>query len=276
MSASRIDRRFEALRQQDRAALVTFVTAGYPDYQHSAEILKGLPEAGADIIELGMPFTDPMADGVPIQIASQRALAGGHNSTKTLQMVREFRERNQDTLIVLMGYYNPIYCYGVERFLTDAAAAGVDGLIVVDLPPEHDNELCVPAREVGIHFIRLATPTTDAARLPGVLVNTSGFLYYVSSNGVTGSVAPTAEKVEKELARIREHTNLPVAVGFGIRTASQAERIARFADGVVVGSALVECIANADNEAQGRDDVLSLTRELSVAVREARTTLSVS
>jgi tryptophan synthase alpha chain len=276
MSASRIDRRFEALRQQDRAALVTFVTAGYPDYQHSAEILKGLPEAGADIIELGMPFTDPMADGVPIQIASQRALAGGHNSTKTLQMVREFRERNQDTPIVLMGYYNPIYCYGVERFLTDAAAAGVDGLIVVDLPPEHDNELCVPAREVGIHFIRLATPTTDAARLPGVLVNTSGFLYYVSSNGVTGSVAPTAEKVEKELARIREHTNLPVAVGFGIRTASQAERIARFADGVVVGSALVECIANADNEAQGRDDVLSLTRELSVAVREARTTLSVS
>jgi len=191
MSASRIDRRFEALRQQDRAALVTFVTAGYPDYQHSAEILKGLPEAGADIIELGMPFTDPMADGVPIQIASQRALAGGHNSTKTLQMVREFRERNQDTPIVLMGYYNPIYCYGVERFLTDAAAAGVDGLIVVDLPPEHDNELCVPAREVGIHFIRLATPTTDAARLPGVLVNTSGFLYYVSSNGVTGSVAPT-------------------------------------------------------------------------------------
>jgi tryptophan synthase alpha chain len=276
MSASRIDRRFEALRQQDRAALVTFVTAGYPDYQHSAEILKGLPEAGADIIELGMPFTDPMADGVPIQIASQRALAGGHNSTKTLQMVREFRERNQDTPIVLMGYYNPIYCYGVERFLTDAAAAGVDGLIVVDLPPEHDNELCVPAREVGIHFIRLATPTTDAARLPGVLVNTSGFLYYVSSNGVTGSVAPTAEKVEKELARIREHTKLPVAVGFGIRTASQAERIARFADGVVVGSALVECIANADNEAQGRDDVLSLTRELSVAVREARTTLSVS
>jgi tryptophan synthase alpha chain len=276
MNASRIDHCFEVLREQDRAALVTFVTAGYPDYQHSAEILKGLPEAGADIIELGMPFTDPMADGVPIQIASQRALAGGHNTVKTLQMVREFREYNQDTPIVLMGYYNPIYCYGVDRFLTDAAAAGVDGLIVVDLPPEHDSELCVPAREAGIHFIRLATPTTDAARLPGVLVNTSGFLYYVSSNGVTGSAAPTAEKVEKELARIREHTNLPVAVGFGIRTAAQAERIARFADAVVVGSALVECIANADTEARGRDDVLSLTRELSAAVKEARTTLSVS
>jgi tryptophan synthase alpha chain len=217
-----------------------------------------------------------MADGVPIQIASQRALAGGHNTVKTLQMVREFREHNQDTPIVLMGYYNPIYCYGVERFLVDAAAVGVDGLIVVDLPPEHDSELCVPAREAGIHFIRLATPTTDAARLPGVLVNTSGFLYYVSSNGVTGSAAPTAEKVEKELARIREHTNLPVAVGFGIRTAAQAERIARFADAVVVGSALVECIANADTEARGRDDVLSLTRELSAAVKEARTTLSVS
>jgi tryptophan synthase alpha chain len=276
MNASRIDHCFEVLREQDRAALVTFVTAGYPDYQHSAEILKGLSEAGADIIELGMPFTDPMADGVPIQIASQRALAGGHNTTKTLQMVREFREHNQDTPIVLMGYYNPIYCYGVDRFLTDAAAAGVDGLIVVDLPPEHDGELCVPAREAGIHFIRLATPTTDAARLPGVLVNTSGFLYYVSSNGVTGSAAPTAEKVEKELARIREHTDLPVAVGFGIRTAAQAERIARFADAVVVGSALVECIANADTEAQGRDDVLSLTRELSAAVKEARMTLSVS
>jgi tryptophan synthase alpha chain len=276
MNASRIDHCFEVLREQDRAALVTFVTAGYPDYQHSAEILKGLSEAGADIIELGMPFTDPMADGVPIQIASQRALAGGHNTTKTLQMVREFREHNQDTPIVLMGYYNPIYCYGVDRFLTDAAAAGVDGLIVVDLPPEHDGELCVPAREAGIHFIRLATPTTDAARMPGVLVNTSGFLYYVSSNGVTGSAAPTAEKVEKELARIREHTDLPVAVGFGIRTAAQAERIARFADAVVVGSALVECIANADTEAQGRDDVLSLTRELSAAVKEARMTLSVS
>jgi tryptophan synthase alpha chain len=276
MSASRIERCFESLRQQDRAALVTFVTAGYPDYQHSSEILHGLPQAGADVIELGMPFTDPMADGVPIQLASQRALAGGHNTTKTLQMVSEFRQLNKDTPIVLMGYYNPIYCYGVERFLTDAAAAGVDGLIVVDLPPEHDDELCVPAREAGIHFIRLATPTTDAARLPGVLANTSGFLYYVSSTGVTGSAAPTAEKVEKELARIREHTNLPVAVGFGIRTAAQAERIARFADAVVVGSALVECIANADTEAQGRDDVLSLTRELSAAVKEARMTLSVS
>ena len=275
MSASRIDRCFEALRQQDRAALVTFVTAGYPDYQHSAEILSGLPEAGADIIELGMPFTDPMADGVPIQLASQRALAGGHNTIKTLQMVREFREHNQDTPIVLMGYYNPIYCYGVERFLHDAAASGVDGMIVVDLPPEHDNEFCVPANEAGIHFIRLATPTTDAARLPGVLANTSGFLYYVSSTGVTGSAAPTAEKVEKELARIREHTNLPVAVGFGIRTAPQAERIALFADAVVVGSALVECVANAATEAAGRDDVLALTRELSEAVRAARVKSSV-
>lgn len=276
MSASRIERCFKSLREQDRAALVTFVTAGYPDYQYSSEILHGLPAAGADIIELGMPFTDPMADGVPIQLASQRALAGGHNTTKTLKMVSEFRQHNKETPIVLMGYYNPIYCYGVERFLTDAAAAGVDGLIVVDLPPEHDDELCVPAREAGIHFIRLATPTTDAARLPEVLANTSGFLYYVSSTGVTGSAAPTAEKVEKELARIRKQTDLPVAVGFGIRTAPQAERIARFADAVVVGSALVECVANAATEAAGRDDVLALTRELSNAVRGARKDLKVS
>ena len=276
MSASRIERCFESLREQDRAALVTFVTAGYPDYQYSSEILHGLPAAGADIIELGMPCTDPMADGVPIQLASQRALAGGHNTIKTLNMVSEFRQHNKETPIVLMGYYNPIYCYGVERFLTDAAAAGVDGLIVVDLPPEHDDELCVPAREAGIHFIRLATPTTDAARLPEVLANTSGFLYYVSSTGVTGSAAPTAEKVEKELARIREQTDLPVAVGFGIRTAPQAERIARFADAVVVGSALVECVANAATEAAGRDDVLALTRELSTAVRGARKDLNVS
>ncbi|MGD9860344.1 tryptophan synthase subunit alpha [Marinobacterium iners] len=269
-TASRMERRFAALKQENRAALVTFVTGGDPDYDNSLKTLLGLPGAGADIIELGMPFTDPMADGAAIQLGSQRALAGGQNMVKTLQMVRELRKQDQDTPVVLMGYYNPVYRYGVEKFLQEAAEAGVDGLIVVDLPPEHDDELCIPAREVGIHFIRLATPTTDAKRLPGVLNNTSGFLYYVSSTGVTGAAAPTPEKVQKEVEAIKAHTEIPVAVGFGIRTPEQAARIAGFADGVVVGSALVDCIAQAETPEAGTQAVLALTRELSTAVRTAR------
>ena len=269
-TASRMERRFAALKQENRAALVTFVTGGDPDYDNSLKTLLGLPGAGADIIELGMPFTDPMADGAAIQLGSQRALVGGQNMVKTLQMVRELRKQDQDTPVVLMGYYNPVYRYGVEKFLQEAAEAGVDGLIVVDLPPEHDDELCIPAREVGIHFIRLATPTTDAKRLPGVLNNTSGFLYYVSSTGVTGAAAPTPEKVQKEVEAIKAHTKIPVAVGFGIRTPEQAARIAGFADGVVVGSALVDCIAQAETPEAGTQAVLALTRELSTAVRTAR------
>lgn len=269
-SASRMERRFSALKQENRSALVTFITAGDPDYDHSLKTLLGLPGAGADVIELGMPFTDPMADGAAIQLASQRALGAGQNLVRTLQMVRELRQQDQETPLVLMGYYNPIYRYGVEQFVQDAAAAGVDGLIVVDLPPEHDDELCIPAREAGIHFIRLATPTTDAARLPSVLNNTSGFLYYVSSTGVTGAAAPTPEKVEREVAAIRQHTEIPVAVGFGIRTPEQAARIGRFADAVVVGSALVDCIHKAETPEAGSEAVLALTADLARAVRRAR------
>jgi len=269
-TASRMERRFAALKQENRAALVTFTIAGDPDYDNSLNTLLGLPAAGADVIELGMPFTDPMADGAAIQLGSQRALANGQNMSKTLQMVRELRKQDQDTPVVLMGYYNPVYRYGVAKFLQEAAGAGVDGLIVVDLPPEHDDELCIPAREAGIHFIRLATPTTDAKRLPRVLNNTSGFLYYVSSTGVTGAAAPTPEKVQKEVEAIKAHTDIPVAVGFGIRTPEQAARIARFADGVVVGSALVDCIAAADTAAEGTAAVLKLTSELAQAVRGAR------
>ena len=267
---SRMERRFAALKDENRAALVTFTTAGDPNYEHSLNTLLGLPGAGADVIELGMPFTDPMADGAAIQLGSQRALASGQNMVKTLQMVRELRKQDQDTPLVLMGYYNPIYRYGVEAFLQQAAEAGVDGLIVVDLPPEHDDELCVPAAAAGIHFIRLATPTTDAKRLPGVLTNTSGFLYYVSSTGVTGAAPPTPEKVQKEVEAIRAHTDIPIGVGFGIRTPEQAARIAQFADGVVVGSALVDCIAGADTPETGTQAVLALVRELSTAVRSAR------
>ncbi|MBA4502586.1 tryptophan synthase subunit alpha [Marinobacterium marinum] len=268
--ASRLERRFAALKEESRAALVTFITAGDPDYANSLDILLGLPEAGADVIELGMPFTDPMADGPAIQLANQRSLAAGQDMLKTLQMVRILREQDQDTPVILMGYYNPIYRYGVKRFLEEAAEEGVDGLIVVDLPPEHDDELCIPAREAGIHFIRLATPTTDAKRLPGVLTNTSGFLYYVSSTGVTGSAAPTPEKVQTEVEAIRAHTDIPIGVGFGIRTPEQAARIAHFADGVVVGSALIDCIAKADTPEAGTRAVLALTRDLSAAVRSAR------
>ncbi len=238
----RIDRRFAALKKEGRAALVTFTMAGDPDYATSVAILKALPKAGADVIELGMPFTDPMADGPAIQAAGLRALHTGQTMKKTLAAVRDFRAGDDTTPIVLMGYYNPIYIYGVERFLADAKSAGVDGLIVVDLPPEEDAELCLPAMQAGLNFIRLATPTTDDKRLPTVLTNTSGFVYYVSITGITGAAAPDAGKVGAAVARIKRHTKLPVCVGFGVRTAAQARAIAECADGVVVGSALVEAV----------------------------------
>src|ERR1700739_286874 len=236
----RIDRRFAALNKEGRAALVTFTMAGDPDHATSVAILKALPKARPDVIELGMPFTDPMADGPAIQAAGVRALKAGQNMKKTLAAVREFRAGDDATPLVLMGYYNPIYVYGVERFLTDAKAAGVDGLIVVDLPPEEDVELCLPALKIGMNFIRLATPTTDDRRLPAVLANTSGFVYYVSVTGITGAAAPDASKTAAAVARIKRHTKLPVCVGFGVRSAEQARGIAENADGVVVGSALVE------------------------------------
>lgn len=260
---SRLQSRFAELTQQNRAALVTFLTAGDPNYDTSLEILKGLPAAGADVIELGMPFTDPMADGPAIQLANIRALTNGQNLARTLQMVREFRAGNQDTPIVLMGYFNPIHSYGVEPFLADARAAGVDGLIVVDLPPEEDEWLCLPALKAGVAFIRLATPTTSDQRLPAVLKNTSGFLYYVSYTGITGAQSVQNEAVRKAVERLRRHTGLPIAVGFGVKTPEQAAAVARFADAAVVGSAIVERIG------EGRDP-LGFVRELAEAVRAAR------
>jgi tryptophan synthase alpha chain len=239
---TRIDRRFSDLKQHDRAALVTFLTAGDPDAETPLAILQALPKAGADVIELGMPFTDPMADGPAIQASSLRALKAGQTMKKTLAMVKSFRKGDDATPIVLMGYYNPIYIYGVERFLADAKAAGVDGLIVVDLPPEEDDELCLPALKAGLSFIRLATPTTDDKRLPAVLANTSGFVYYVSITGITGMAAPDTGKVTGAVTRIKRHTKLPVAVGFGVKTPAHARAIAQGADGVVVGSALVDAL----------------------------------
>ncbi len=267
---SRLQSRFAELKQQNRAALVTFVTAGDPDYATSLEILKGLPAAGADVIELGMPFTDPMADGPAIQLANIRALGGHQDMVKTLQMVREFRAGNSDTPLVLMGYFNPIHHYGVPRFIEEAKAAGVDGLIVVDLPPEHNEDLCDPAQAAGLDFIRLTTPTTDDARLPTVLNGSSGFVYYVSVAGVTGAGAATLEHVEQAVARLRRHTDLPISIGFGIRTPEHAATIARLADGVVVGSALIDQIANAASPQQAIDGVLGLCRELAEGVRGAR------
>jgi tryptophan synthase alpha chain len=272
---TRIDRRFAALIEEGRAALVTFTMAGDPDYDTALAIAKALPKAGADLIELGMPFTDPMADGPAIQAAGVRALHGGQTMIKTLALVRAFRKTDDTTPIVLMGYYNPIYIYGVDRFLVDATAAGVDGLIVVDLPPEEDEELCLPALKAGLNFIRLATPTTDDKRLPAVLNNTSGFVYYVSIAGITGSAAPDAGKVTMAVARIKRHTKLPVAVGFGVRTAEQARAIAENADGVVVGSALVDALrATLDNNGKAGPDmvkaVTDLVSALAQGVRAAR------
>ncbi|MFT3988924.1 tryptophan synthase subunit alpha [Aestuariivirga sp.] len=239
---TRIDRRFADLKAEGRAALVTFVTAGDPDFETSLKIIKGLPKAGADVIEFGMPFTDPMADGPAIQAAGLRALASGQTTKKTLKLVKEFRKDDKDTPVVLMGYYNPIYVYGVDKFLADAKAAGVDGLIIVDLPPEEDVELCIPAMAAGINFIRLATPTTDDRRAPAVFKNTSGFVYYVSVLGITGTKAPDLKSVKANVNRLRKHTDLPIAVGFGVKSAEQARAIAKDADGVVVGSALVKAV----------------------------------
>ena len=272
---TRIDRRFADLKAQGRAALVTFLTAGDPDPETSLAILRALPAAGADVVELGMPFTDPMADGPAIQMSSQRALAAGQTLKKTLDMVRAFRTADDSTPIVLMGYYNPIYIYGVDRFLRDAKSAGVDGLIVVDLPPEEDEELCLPALAAGLNFIRLATPTTDDKRLPAVLANTSGFVYYVSVTGITGAAAADPGKVTAAVARIKRHTKLPVAVGFGVRTADQAAAIASGVDGVVVGSALVNALKaslDQDNKATARTVtvVTDLVAELARGVRGAR------
>jgi tryptophan synthase alpha chain len=272
---TRIDRRFADLKKEGRAALVTFTMAGDPDYDASLSIAKALPAAGADVIELGMPFTDPMADGPAIQAAGVRALKAGQDMIRTLALVREFRKSDDATPIVLMGYYNPIYIYGVTRFLSDAMAAGIDGLIVVDLPPEEDEELCLPALKAGLNFVRLATPTTDDKRLPAVLMNTSGFVYYVSITGITGSAAPDHSKVAEAVARIKRHTKLPVAVGFGVRTAEQAAAIARGADGVVVGSALVEKVrgsldTNGKATANTATEVTKLVSELARGVRGAR------
>ena len=273
--STRIDTRFAALKQEGRAALVTFLMAGDPDPATSLAILKSLPKAGADVIEIGMPFTDPMADGPAIQAAGVRALAAGQNMKKTLGLVRDFRAGDNDTPIVLMGYYNPIYIYGVDKFLSDAKTAGVDGLIVVDLPPEEDEELCIPALKAGLNFIRLATPTTDDKRLPTVLNNTSGFVYYVSVTGITGSAAPNPANVASAVARIKHHSRLPVAVGFGVRTAEQAEAIARGADGVVVGSALVDALresldAQGGAQAGTVNAVASLVSQLAKGVRAAK------
>jgi len=273
--SARIDARFALTAREGRAALVTFVTAGDPDHETSLEILRALPGAGADVIELGMPFTDPMADGPAIQAAGLRALAAGETLAKTLDLVRAFREQDDSTPIVLMGYYNPIYVHGVQRFLSEAREAGVDGLIVVDLPPEEDEELCLPALQAGLAFIRLATPTTDDARLPAVMKNTAGFVYYVSIAGVTGAATPDFNLVAGAVARLKRHTALPVAVGFGVKTPEHAAAIAAGADGVVVGSALVDAV-RASLDAQGRATektvpaVTDLVAALAAGVRRAR------
>jgi tryptophan synthase alpha chain len=271
---TRIDTKFAELAAAGRAGLVTFVMGGDPDPVTSVAILKALPQAGADVIEIGMPFTDPMADGPAVQAAGLRALHAGQDMAKTLALVRDFRTGDVATPIVLMGYYNPIYIYGVARFLADAKAAGVDGLIVVDLPPEEDAELCLPALRAGLNFIRLATPTTDDRRLPTVLANTSGFVYYVSITGITGAAAPDADRVAEAVKRIKRHTLLPVAVGFGVRDAASATAIARGAEAVVVGSALVEKV-RVSLDAAGKATpatvaaVIGLVAELAGGVRSA-------
>lgn len=272
---TRIPTRFAELARLGRPGLVTFITAGDPDYDTSLSILKALPAAGADVIEVGVPFTDPMADGPAIQAAGLRALKAGQTLARTLELVREFRAGEAATPIVLMGYFNPIYIYGVPRFLEDAKAAGVDGLIVVDLPPEEDDELCLPALAAGLDFIRLATPTTDDKRLPAVLAHTAGFVYYVSITGITGSATPDANLVSQAVTRIKGHTDLPVAVGFGVKTPEQAAAIAAGADAVVVGSALVEAVRTSlDSEGKAtattKTSVEGLVRDLSAAVRGVR------
>jgi tryptophan synthase alpha chain len=272
---TRIDARFAELKKHGRSAFITFLMAGDPDADTSLAIIKALPKAGADVIEIGMPFTDPMADGPAIQASGLRALKAGMTLKKTLAMVRDFRGDDATTPIVLMGYYNPIYIYGVEKFLADAKAAGVDGLIIVDLPPEEDAELCLPAMKAGLNFIRLATPTTDDKRLPAVLANTSGFVYYVSITGITGSASAETGVVGEAVARIKRHTKLPVCVGFGIRTPEAARAIAENADGAVVGTALVDALRGS-LDAEGRataktvSAVADLVASLARGVRGAK------
>jgi tryptophan synthase alpha chain len=273
--STRIDSKFAELKQQNRSALITYFMGGDPDYHTSLKIMKALPLSGADIIELGMPFSDPMADGPAIQAAGIRALKNGQTLLKTLGMAADFRKSDEKTPIVLMGYYNPIYIYGVEKFLIDAKKSGIDGLIVVDLPPEMDEELCIPAINSGLNFIRLATPTTDEVRLQKVLKNTSGFLYYVSMNGITGSNNLNPVNIEAAVNRLKQHTNLPIAVGFGVKTPDQAKLIATYSDAVVVGSAIVSLIAQTlDNDDNVSDKTLEklseMVRELSNGVRSAR------
>jgi tryptophan synthase alpha chain len=255
---TRIDAKFADLRASGKKAFVAYIMAGDPDAETSFEVMKGLPGAGVDIIELGMPFTDPMADGPTIQLAGQRALDGGQTLQRTLDMVTAFRKTDSTTPIVLMGYYNPIYSRGVDRFLNDAKAAGIDGLIVVDLPPEEDAELCLPAQAAGLNFIRLATPTTDDKRLPKVMQNTSGFVYYVSITGITGAAAAQASDVAPEVSRIKAATDLPVIVGFGINTPEAARAIAGVADGCVVGSAIVKLIGEGKPAAEVLTTVAAL------------------
>ncbi len=272
---TRIDARFAQLKKENRSAFVTFLMAGDPDPATSLDVIKAMPKAGADVIEIGMPFTDPMADGPSIQAAGLRALKAGMTLKKTLAMVREFRKGDDATPLVLMGYYNPIYVYGVDRFLADAKSAGVDGLIVVDLPPEEDDELCVPALKAGLNFIRLATPTTDDKRLAAVLANTSGFVYYVSITGITGAASADSKAVGDAVARIKRHTDLPVCVGFGIRTPEAARAIAERANGAVVGTALVDALRgslDADGRATGKtvNAVAELAAALAQGVRGAR------
>lgn len=273
--ATRIDRRFAKLKAEGRPALVTYFMGGDPDYETSLSIMKALPKAGSDVIELGMPFSDPMADGPAIQAAGLRALKGGQTLNKTLQLAREFRKEDDETPIIMMGYYNPIYVHGVDRFIADAIDAGIDGLIVVDLPPEMDAELCLPAIKAGLNFIRLATPTTDEKRLPTVLRNTSGFVYYVSMTGITGSALPDTSKVATAVDRIKSHTDLPVCVGFGVKTAEQARVIGASADGVVVGTAVVNAVANVlgpkgEKTADPAEAVATLVNGLAQGVRSAR------
>jgi tryptophan synthase alpha chain len=270
--ATRIEKRFAELKRERRAGLVTFITAGDPDYDTSLAILKGLPSAGADIVELGMPFSDPMADGPAIQASSQRALKAGQTMKKTFAFVRDFRSQDNVTPIVLMGYYNPIYVYPVERFIEDAVKAGTDGLIVVDMPPEEDAELRPQAAAAGLNFIRLATPTTDAKRLPAVLANTSGFVYYVSIAGITGTKTPDLAEVKGHVGRIKAHTDLPMAVGFGVKTEAQVSALASVAEGVVVGSALVASISQSlDDKGKAtratKQQVLGLVERLAAALR---------
>ncbi len=266
---TRIDARFAELQREGRSAFVTFLMAGDPDPETSLAIIKALPKAGADIIEIGMPFSDPMADGPSIQAAGLRALKAGMTLRKTLELVRAFRKDDNATPLVLMGYYNPIYIYGVDRFLADAKSAGVDGLIIVDLPPEEDTELCVPALKAGLNFIRLATPTTDDKRLPAVLANTSGFVYYVSITGITGAAAPESKTVAAAVARIKRHTELPVCVGFGIRTPEAARAIAEHADGAVVGTALVDALRSSlDGEGRATAKTVNAVMELAASLAQ--------